>query len=49
MKRIENVNVGVGEISLKIDDWSSASQDKKELLRQWDESGNLDFDYITYF
>jgi len=49
MKRVENVNVGVGEISLKIDDWSSASQDKKELLRQWDESGNLDFDYITYF
>ena len=49
MKRIDNINIGVGEISLKIDDWSNAAAEKKDLLKQWDEGGILDFDYITYF
>lgn len=50
LKRKDGLEVGVGSINLKIDDWSSAASDKKELLKNWRESGsNLDFDHIRYF
>lgn len=50
MKRKDQLEVGVGSINLHIDDWSNAASDKKELLKQWRESGaNLDFDHIRYY
>ena len=50
LKRKDSLEVGVGSIQLKIDDWSNAEQDKKELLRTWREDGaNLDFDHVRYY
>ena len=49
MKRIQNLETGVGTISLQIENWENAAQEKKELLREWDESANLDLDTINWF
>lgn len=50
LKRKENLEVGVGNINLHIDDWSNAEQDRRELLKQWrDEGTNFDFDHIKYY
>ena len=50
LKRKDQLDVGVGNIQLHIDDWSSAENDRRELLKQWREEGaNLDFDHIKYF
>lgn len=50
LKRRDGLEVGIGSINLKIDDWSSAASDKKELLKSWRENGaNLDFDHIRYY
>ena len=50
LKRKDSLDVGIGQIQLHIDDWSSAENDKKELLRQWREDGaNMDFDHIRYW
>jgi len=49
LKRIEDINTGVGQISLKVDQWSNAGQEKRDLLKQWDEDANLDVDAIMRF
>lgn len=49
MQRTTNVDTGVGQITLNIDDWQSADSEMKDLLREWDENGNLDIDRINYF
>ena len=50
LKRKENLEVGIGSIQLHIDDWGSAENDKRELLKQWrDEGANFDFDHIRYY
>lgn len=50
LKRKDNLEVGVGSINLRIDDWSNAENDRKDLLKQWrDDGANLDFDHIKYF
>lgn len=50
LKRKDQLDVGVGNIQLHIDDWSNAENDRRELLKQWREEGaNLDFDHIKYF
>ena len=48
-KRIQNLEVGIGSIELKIDDWQDAGTQKKDLLKEWDQTANLDIDYIEYF
>ena len=50
LKRKDNLELGVGTINLKIDDWASAKDDMKSLLESWDNEGaNLDFDTINYY
>lgn len=50
LKRIDNLDVGIGNIQLKIDSWEGAADKKRDLLTDWDREGaNLDLDQITYF
>jgi hypothetical protein len=49
LKRKENLEVGVGSIQLRIDDWSSSRNDREELLRSWREESNLDFSHISRY
>lgn len=46
LKRKENLEVGIGSLQLKIDEWQSAASDYDELIRTWQEEENLDFDHI---
>jgi len=49
MKRVTDLDVGVGTINLKIDNWESAGNEKRELLKEWDENQSLSLDRINYF
>ena len=49
MKRIQDLDTGVGTINLRIDNWENAASEKRDLLREWDESVNIDLDCINYF
>lgn len=49
LKRLDNLDVGIGNIQLGINAWEGAGSAKRELLKEWDESANLDIDTITYF
>jgi hypothetical protein len=49
LKRITELDVGVGNIQLRIDNWENAAQNKRELLEKWDDSGNLSLDRINFF
>ena len=49
LKRIDNLDTGIGNIQLNINNWEDAGNRKLELLKEWDEDGNLDIDQITYF
>lgn len=49
MKRITNIETGIGSIDLKIDDWESAEREMQDLLRDWDDTVELDLMSINYF
>ena len=49
MKRITNLETGIGNIDLKIDDWESAEREMTDLLDKWDDTVDLGLDSITYF
>lgn len=50
LKRIENLDLGIGNIQLKIDNWEDAGSRKADLLRMWDDEGaNLDIDNIYWY
>lgn len=49
MKRIQDLETGVGSINLRIDNWENAANEKRDLLRDWDENANLDLDAINFF
>jgi hypothetical protein len=49
LRRVQNLDLGVGSIELKIDDWSDAASKKKELLDELDESCALDYEHIMYW
>lgn len=48
-KRIQSLDVGIGSIELKIDEWQDAGSRKRDLLKEWDQTGNLDIDYMEFF
>lgn len=48
-KRLQNLDVGIGNFELKIDDWADAQDKFRQYLDDIDEDGNLDLDYITFF
>ena len=49
MKRITNLETGIGSIDLKIDDWESAEREMQDLLRDWDESVELSLHSLNYY
>ena len=49
MKRLTDLDTGVGTINLRIENWENAASEKKDLLREWDESASLDLDRINFF
>ena len=50
LKRKDGLETGVGNIQLKIEDWSGAAEEKKNLLNRWKEEGyNLDIDVVHYY
>lgn len=50
LKRMDGLDVGIGNIQLKIDEWQEGARNKKDLLKDWDDNGaNLDIDTIKYF
>lgn len=49
LKRVQNLDVGVGSIELKIDDWADAEQRLKDKLTDLGESAALDQLHILYF
>ena len=49
LKRTTDIETGIGTINLRIDNWENAAQEKKDLLREWDESASLDLDNISFF
>lgn len=49
LKRIDNINTGAGEFQLKIDEWANAKDQKRDLLKSWDEDASLDVDSIKIF
>lgn len=50
LKRIDNLDLTIGNIQLKIENWEDAGSRKADLLRNWDEDGaNLDLDNMYWF
>ena len=49
MKRLTNLETGIGSIDLKIDDWESADREMQDLLRDWDDTIELGLHRINYF
>ncbi len=49
MKRLTDLDTGIGTINLKIDNWESAAQEKRDLLRDWDEDSSLNLDSINWW
>lgn len=49
LKRKNQLDLLIGNIDLKIEDWEGAADKKKDLLATWDENSSLDVDSIQYF
>jgi len=49
LMRNDELDVGIGTISLKIEKWSDADEKMQDLLEKWDEDSNLETDYIQWF
>lgn len=50
LKNMNNVGSAFKEIQLKIDEWSSAESDRKNLVKEWTETFHLDqIDLIEFF
>lgn len=48
LKQYTEINTAIGNINLKLDDWASAEQDRKELIDKWDDVYHLDFRPVYY-
>lgn len=48
MKHYNDIQTAYGNINLKIDDWASATEDRKSLLSEWDEKYHLDYAQSFY-
>ena len=42
LKLYGNLQTAYGNIDIKIDDWSSAEQDRNDLIKEWEETWHLD-------
>lgn len=48
-KQFSQINTAYGNIDLKIDDWSNAESERKDLLSRWDDNFHLDAFKAMYF
>ena len=48
MKQFSEVNTPLGTINFKIDDWQDAEQQRRELLKEWDDVYHIDSQSIWY-
>ena len=48
-KRLQNLDTGVGNFELRIDDWQGAEDKFREYQDQIDEDQSLDLDYMQMF
>lgn len=46
LKRKQNLETGVGSIDLKIDDWSNAAENYRDMIKEWQAEASVDFDHI---
>lgn len=50
LKRKDGLDTGIGNIQLKIEDWANAAEEKRQLLKTWQQEGyNLDIESLHYF
>lgn len=49
LKRKNNVETGVGAYDLKIDDWANSKDKFRELIKEWKNDSNLDYESINYW
>ena len=49
LKRVQNLDLGVGSIELKIDDWADAGARKRELLEELADASALDTMHVQFF
>lgn len=49
LKRKSNVNLGVGDSDLKIDDWSNAESEYTERLKEYRDDSNFEYAHIQRF
>lgn len=49
LKRVQNLDLGIGSIELKIDEWASSADKKKDLIKEWHDTSSLGIDQISYF
>jgi hypothetical protein len=48
-KRKDNLDLGVANIDLKTEEWQSAGENMRNLLKEWDQTVNLDLEQIQYW
>lgn len=48
IKPYTNLQTAVGSIDLKVDDWASAEDERKQLLEKWDQDYHLSDPYIIF-
>lgn len=49
LKRKNNIETGAGTYDLQISDWADSKNKFKELLKEWKEDHNLDYDSINFW
>lgn len=49
LKRKDQLEVGVGSVNLRIDEWSGAYDKFRDLLKEWGQDANLDYDSINWY
>jgi hypothetical protein len=49
LSRIDELDVGIGNISLKIGEWADAGSKKNDMLNEFREDANLSLDYMQFY
>lgn len=48
IKHYNEINTAIGTINLKIDDWNDAINERKDLIKEWEQSYHLDFEPMYF-
>lgn len=49
LKQYSQISTAIGNIDLKIDDWSNAESERNDLINQWDDTYHLDLPNPQYY